>query len=210
MISPKFFLRSSMKLNKNETHKIIKDLYADSQLAQQGAINMNLEKIVRCVRVIVHAIKKGGKMFFFGNGGSAADSQHLAAEFIGRFQKERHAIAAIALTTDTSILTALSNDYSFDIVFSRQLQGLGCAKDVAVGLSTSGNSRNVFLGLQEAKKIGMKTISLTGHHGGKIARLTDVSLIVPSLNTARIQEAHLCLEHIICDLVERSLSGNDN
>jgi D-sedoheptulose 7-phosphate isomerase len=158
--------------------------------------------MAQAVKAILKCLKRGGKVILFGNGGSAADSQHVAAELIGRFQKERRAIPAVALTTDTSILTSLANDYSFDIVFARQIEGLGSPKDVAIGFSTSGNSRNVIEGLKTAKKMGMTTISLTGNKGGKIAPLTDISLIVPSACTARIQETHICMAHAICELVE--------
>ena len=180
----------------------IEKIFAESIAVQQKTLNDNGALIAQAAQTITRRLKAGGKVFFFGNGGSAADSQHFAAELIGRFQKERKAIPAIALTTDTSILTALSNDYSFDIVFARQIQGLGSSKDVAIGLSTSGNSLNVIEGLKAAKALGMATISLTGNKGGKIARLTDISLVVPSACTARIQEAHLCMAHALCELVE--------
>jgi D-sedoheptulose 7-phosphate isomerase len=180
----------------------IKRIFAESIVVKQKTLQGNCDQIVQAVKLILKCLQAGGKIILFGNGGSAADSQHVAAEFIGRFQKERRSIPAIALTTDTSILTALSNDYSFDIIFSRQIEGLGSKKDVAVGFSTSGNSKNVIEGLKAAKKIGMKTISLTGNSGGKVASLTDVSLIVPSTHTARIQESHSCMAHAICELVE--------
>jgi len=131
-----------------------------------------------------------------------AENKDKIAELIGRFQKERKALAAIALTTDTSILTALSNDYSADIIFARQIEGLGQKGDVAFGISTSGNSRNVIEGIKTAKRIGITTISLTGCGGGKLAKLTDISLIVPSKVTARIQESHICIAHAVCELVE--------
>lgn len=181
----------------------IKKIFQESIAVNQRTFQDNGDKIIEAVKIILRSLKKGGKVILFGNGGSAADSQHIAAEFIGRFQKERKSIPAIALSTDTSILTSLANDYSFDIVFSRQVEGLGTPKDVAIGLSTSGNSKNVVEGLKAAKKIGMATISLTGNKGGKIAGMTDVSLIVPSEKTARVQESHICLAHVICELVEK-------
>jgi len=181
----------------------IKKIFQESIAVKQRTFQENGDKIIEAVKTILRSLKKGGKVIIFGNGGSAADSQHIAAEFIGRFQKERKSIPAVALSTDTSILTSLANDYSFDIVFSRQIEGLGTPKDVAIGLSTSGNSKNVVEGLKAAKKIGMATISFTGNKGGKIAAMTDVSLIVPSEKTARVQESHICLAHIICELVEK-------
>lgn len=182
---------------------LIKKIFQESIAVKEKTLQDNGDKVIEAVKIILRSLKKGGKIILFGNGGSAADSQHIAAEFIGRFQKERKSIPAIALSTDTSIITALANDYSFDIVFSRQIEGLGTPKDVAIGLSTSGNSKNVFEAFKAAKKIGMSTISFTGNKGGKIAPLTDVSLIVSSAKTARVQESHICLAHIICELIER-------
>ena len=167
----------------------------------------NLETISKIAQTITHSLRKGGKIFFFGNGGSAADSQHIAAELIGRFKHERRSLAAIALTTDTSILTALGNDYGFDIIFARQLEGLAKKGDVAVALSTSGNSKNVIEGVKAARKIGLKVVSFTGNGGGKLAALCDLNLIVASGNTARIQESHICFAHIICELVEKNFVG---
>ena len=162
----------------------------------------HLDLLETISREILKAFKAGHKIFFCGNGGSAADSQHIAAEFIGRFQRERKSLPAIALTTDTSILTALGNDYGFDIIFSRQIEGLGQKGDVAFGISTSGNSKNVIEGIKKAKEMGLITISLTGCDGGQLAKLTDISIIVPSRVTARTQESQLCISHTICELVE--------
>ena len=185
--------------------EFIKSRVLDSIRVKEETLKVNLDIIVRMAEMIIEALKNGGKVIFFGNGGSAADSQHMAAEFIGRFQKERASLAAIALTTDSSILTALSNDYGFDIVFARQLEGLGRRGDIAFALSTSGNSKNVIEGIKKAKQIGMKAIAFTGCKGGKLAPLCDLSLIVASDNTARIQESHICFAHIICELVENSV-----
>ncbi len=182
---------------------LIRSIFEESIAVKQKTLEDNLEAIVKSVNTIADCFKKGGKVIFFGNGGSAADSQHAAAEFIGRFQKERRSLAAIALTTDSSILTALGNDYGFDSVFARQLEGLGKPEDVAVAISTSGNSKNVLKGAQQAKKMGMKVIALSGCGGGKLAPLSDINLIVPSNVTARIQESHICLYHAICELVEK-------
>lgn len=148
------------------------------------------------------AVADGYKILLCGNGGSAADAQHLAAELIGRFVKERRSLAAVALTTDTSILTSIANDYSYDTVFERQVEGLGRAGDVLIGISTSGNSENVLRAMKKARDIGMHTIGLTGEDGGKLKSICDLTLIVPSRITARIQEMHILAGHIICELVE--------
>ena len=185
---------------------IIENILKETVRVKQEAFAQNQGKIMEAVKVLTEAFKKNRKVVLFGNGGSAADSQHIAAELIGRFQKERRALAAIALTTDTSILTALSNDYSADIIFARQIEGLGQEGDVAIGFSTSGNSTNVIEGIKTAKRMGLTTISLTGCGGGKLAGLTDISIIVPSKVTARVQEAHICIAHVICELVEDQIS----
>lgn len=151
---------------------------------------------------MLEVIKKGGKIFWMGNGGSAADAQHMAAELIGRFKLERPAIASIALTTDSSILTCLSNDYDFSVVFERQLEGLCSEKDLVVGISTSGNSENVLKGIRMAKKKGAYTVGLAGRDGGSLARETDVCLVINSKDTARTQEAHIFIGHNICEYVE--------
>lgn len=148
------------------------------------------------------ALKAGNKVLFCGNGGSAADAQHLAAELIGRFQKERRSLASIALTTDTSILTAVANDYGYDEVFARQVEGLGRSGDVLIGISTSGNSANVVKAALKARDTGMHTIAFTGEGGGKLKDICDITFAVPSKVTARIQEMHIMVGHIICELVE--------
>src|SRR3989338_614140 len=185
---------------------IIKARVGESIRVKQATLEKNIDVVAQMAQAVIAAFKNNNKILFFGNGGSAADSQHIAAEFIGRFQKERKALAAIALTTDTSILTALGNDYNFDIVFARQIEGLGQKGDVAIGLSTSGNSANVIKAVEKAKAMGIKTISLTGCKGGKLAPLTDIKLIVPSDITARIQESHICMFHAICELVEKNFA----
>jgi len=157
------------------------------------------------VDLIVNSIKNGNKLIIFGNGGSAADAQHIAAEFIGRFKLERESFPAIALTTDSSILTSLGNDYSYDVVFSRQCESLVVKGDVVIGISTSGNSKNVELGMITAKKRGAKTIGLLGSNGGSIKNHVDLSIVVDSHSTPRIQEVHRVLYHIICELVEKEL-----
>jgi D-sedoheptulose 7-phosphate isomerase len=182
--------------------KIIENILQESVQTKKDTLKANVDIMIDVVNVITQVFKKKGKLLLFGNGGSAADSQHIAAEFIGRFQKERKALPAIALTTDTSILTSLSNDYGFDTVFTRQIEGLANRGDIAFAISTSGNSNNVIEGIKRAKKMGLKTISLTGRGGGKLARISDFSLVVPSKSTARIQESHIWIAHTICELVE--------
>lgn len=149
-----------------------------------------------------NAIELGFTIFFMGNGGSAADSQHLAAELVGRFYKERKGLPAIALTTDTSILTAVGNDYGYEEVFSRQIEALIKPNDIVFGLSTSGNSSNIIKAIDKAKKSGAITIGLTGNDGGQLKEICDHCLIIPSNNTARIQEAHILIGHIICEIIE--------
>ena len=161
--------------------------------------------IIECVNIIIKSLKKGKKIILFGNGGSAADAQHIAAEFIGRFNLERKSLPAIALTTDSSILTSLSNDYSFETVFERQCESLVSKGDIIFGISTSGNSKNVLNGLKISKKLGGITIGLLGNEGGKIKKIVDYSLIVNSKSTPRIQEVHIIISHLICDLVEKNV-----
>ena len=168
-------------------------------------ISNNLFEIESVVLKIVSAIKNGNKVILFGNGGSAADAQHIAAELIGRFKLERKSFPALALTTDSSILTSLSNDYSFDTVFSRQCEGLVKNGDIIIGISTSGNSKNVYNGLMTAKKFGGYAIGLLGNEGGTISKIVDISITVDSKSTPRIQEAHRTIYHIICELVEKQL-----
>ncbi len=155
-------------------------------------------------------LKNGGKVLWMGNGGSAADAQHLAAELVVRFTRERRAFAAIALTTDTSILTAAANDYSFEQIFARQINGLCVPGDAVVGISTSGNSPNVLAGIDAANRIGAFTVALTGNNGGKMMDKANICLDVPSSVTARIQEAHVLIGHILCDWIEATLLENGN
>jgi|TARA_B110000438_G_scaffold113399_1_gene111212 D-sedoheptulose 7-phosphate isomerase len=160
------------------------------------------EKIEESINQIIKCFSTGNKIIIFGNGGSAADAQHIVAEFIGRFQKERKSLPAISLTTDSSIITSLSNDYSYDIVFSRQCESLVSKGDIVLGISTSGNSKNVEEGIKTAKKMGAITIGLLGGDGGTINDVVDIPIVVQSTNTARIQEVHRVIYHIICGIVE--------
>jgi len=170
---------------------------------------LNSEATVRLIaavaELIVKAMRQGRKLLLFGNGGSAADAQHLAAEFVGRFAIERAALPAFALSVNTSCLTAIGNDYGFDQVFARQIEAFGKSGDVAVGISTSGNSANVLLGLAKAKEIGLTTIALTGDSEGKMKNDADYCVCVPSSETPRIQECHILIGHVIAELVEKAI-----
>ena len=182
--------------------------FLDSIAVKQEAEKVLPESVAQAVVAMVDCLRSGGKVMACGNGGSAADAQHFAAELIGRFERERQELAAIALTTDTSILTAVGNDYSYEEVFSKQVRGLGKKGDILLGISTSGNSKNVVKAIEAAKKIGINIIALTGNGGGKIASLlgvNDIHLCVPSNRTARIQETHLVLLHGLCDGVDHLL-----
>lgn len=161
--------------------------------------------IAECARVLVAALQDGHKILVMGNGGSAADAQHFAAEMVGRFLMERKALPAISLSTDTSILTAVGNDYGFDNIFTRQVLALALPGDVLIGISTSGNSRNVKLALEAGQAIGTRTVGLLGRDGGEIGPLVELALTVSCEATPRIQEAHLLIMHILCDLVEKGL-----
>ena len=179
--------------------------FLDSIAVKQEAEKILPAAVAEGVIAMTDCLRSGGKVMACGNGGSAADAQHFAAELIGRFERERQELAAIALTTDSSILTAVGNDYSYDEVFSKQVRGLGKPGDILLGISTSGNSKNVVKAIEAAKKIGMKIIALTGNGGGKIAALLDsgdIHLCAPSTRTARIQETHLVLLHSLCDGVD--------
>jgi D-sedoheptulose 7-phosphate isomerase len=188
--------------------KRIKDIIRESIQVKEKLLETQSFQIYQAARLIVSCLKKGGKVIIFGNGGSAADSQHIAAELVGRFKKERRPLPAIALTTNTSILTAIANDYSYETVFQKQIEALGNKKDVAIGISTSGKAKNVINGIITAKRMEMKTISLTGKKGIDFAKMTDVSIIVPSEDTARIQEAHITVGHILCELIEEVFFKN--
>lgn len=183
-----------------------------SQLADHSAMIVSIDEclssqIVDSVNLISKALASGNKLLIMGNGGSAADAQHFAAEIIGRFKMERRALPAIALTTDSSALTAIGNDYGFDAVFSRQVEGLGSPGDVVLGISTSGNSPNVLAALVKGRESGCHTIGLLGRDGGSIKDACDISIIIPSCDTPRIQEGHITLIHIMCDLIEKRMFG---
>jgi len=176
-------------------------------IALHERVRRNLGPALLAAGTIREVLGQGGKLLAFGNGGSAADAQHFAAELVGRYQRERAAMPAIALTTDTSILTAVANDYSFKQVFARQVEALGSTGDIAVGITTSGESPNVLAGLQAARARGLRTIALTGRDGGSVGAAADIHVNVPDQNTARVQEVHRTLLHVICELVEGAANG---
>jgi D-sedoheptulose 7-phosphate isomerase len=184
---------------------IILRIFKESSHVKEIFVNENLAKLTKVIDVITGALKTGNKVLLFGNGGSAADAQHLAAEFVNRFLIERPPLPAIALTTDTSILTSIGNDYDFSEVFAKQIRAIGLPGDIAWGMSTSGNSSNVFKALETAKKMGLVTIGLTGRDGGTIAPIVDHSLNVSSNSTPRIQEVHITVGHTICEMVDFKL-----
>jgi D-sedoheptulose 7-phosphate isomerase len=175
---------------------------ADARRLMERVVSEQGEAVAAAARLLADTLSTGGKVLIFGNGGSAADSQHIAAEFVNRFQVERPPLAALALTTDTSILTSIANDYAFAEVFAKQVQALGRPGDVAWGLSTSGSSLNVVLALERARALGLKTLALSGANGGPVAAQADLAIVVPSRNTPRIQEVHITVSHVLCDLVD--------
>ncbi len=181
----------------------------ESIRVKEELLKSRVEVIIEIAEVIVKALKDGGKIILFGNGGSAADAQHLAAELVGRFKLERKGLPALALSTNTSILTSVGNDYSFAQVFARQVEALGKPEDIAVGISTSGRATNIIEGILAARNKGILTIGLTGAGGGKLVEVVDLAFIVPSSDTPRIQEAHITVGHLICQLVEEKLSEKD-
>jgi len=184
----------------NESIRVKKKIVDDPSL---------LSQISQISSLIVEAYRKKKKVLLFGNGGSAADAQHIAGELVGKFKLERKSLPAIALTTNTSIISAIGNDYGFERVFERQIESMVDSKDVVVGISTSGNSENVIKGILKAKEKGAKVIAFTGSSGGKMKDIVDILLNIPSDNTPRIQEGHITIGHIICGLVEKELFENE-
>ena len=179
----------------------------DSLDTFERTVSVNSDRILQAAETILNCLLNGNKILLCGNGGSASDSQHLAAEFVNRFRMERRPLPAIALTTDTSILTSIANDYSFDEVFKRQVEALGSDGDVLIGISTSGNSKNVISALKKAREKGLITIGFTSKEKCKMDEFCDINLKVESGDTPRIQEVHIFLGHVICDLVERGISS---
>jgi D-sedoheptulose 7-phosphate isomerase len=176
-------------------------------IALHERVRANPGSTLLAAQVMSDALKAGGKLLVFGNGGSASDAQHMSSELVGRFQRERAAIAAIALTTDTSVLTSIANDYSYKQVFARQVEALGRPGDVAFGISTSGESPNVVVALQVARARGLKTIALTGRDGGSVGRAAEIHVNVPDQNTARVQEVHRTLIHVMVEVIEEGANA---
>ena len=185
----------------------VREIARESIEAKKAFFDSNAENVVRAAELVLTSIKAGGKVLIFGNGGSAADAQHIAAELVNRLNYDRPPIAAIALTTDTSILTSVGNDSSFEDLFARQLVALGRKGDVALAISTSGNSPNVLRAIDAARELGIKTIAFAGRDGGKLGAAADLALVVESSATQRIQETHITIAHILCELVEDALYG---
>ena len=175
---------------------------AEANLLKDRLVAEQSGQVAAAARLLASTLKGGGKILLFGNGGSAADAQHLAAEFVNRFLIERPPLAALALTTDTSILTSIANDYDFLEVFAKQVRALGRPGDAALGLSTSGNSANVVRALEVARRLGLKPLALSGGDGGPVAAAADLAIVVPSKSTPRIQEVHITIGHVLCDLVD--------
>ena len=186
----------------------IHEIARESIEAKKSFFDANAEAVSRAAELMIASVRAGGKVLTFGNGGSAADAQHIAAELVNRLNYDRPPIAAIALTTDTSILTSVGNDSSFDELFERQLRALGRAGDVALAISTSGNSANVLRAVEAARQLGINTIALAGRDGGKLAKTVDVALVVNARSTQRIQEVHITIGHILCELAEDALWGS--
>ncbi|HIJ55972.1 MAG TPA: D-sedoheptulose 7-phosphate isomerase [Deltaproteobacteria bacterium] len=187
---------------------IILESLRESITVKEKTIRAGTDLIIRGARMLAECMASGHKVLIFGNGGSAADAQHIAAEFVNRFKIERSPLAAIALTTDTSILTSIGNDYDFDLVFSKQIRALGKKHDIAWGISTSGNSKNVVEAIETAKRLELITIGMTGT-GGRLADCAELVYTVPSEITAHIQETHITIAHMLCDLVDRILFPNE-
>ncbi len=183
--------------------------FTESADLKRAFVEENRDKIYEVFLEIAKRLKEGRKILLCGNGGSAADCQHIAAELVGRFTLERRALPAIALTTDTSVLTALANDYSFDRIFERQVEALGEEGDVLIGISTSGNSKNVINAVNRAKEKGLLTVGFLGKDGGELAKICHHSFIVRSHSTPRIQEVHITLGHVLCDFIEKFLFSYD-
>lgn len=190
----------------NNTKTMTSSENLKNAIAEHQTMFAKLGDLIPQISIVAEELKacinRGGKILLMGNGGSAADSQHIAAEIVGRFKKERRGLAAIALTTDTSIITSVGNDYGYDYIFARQIEALCRPEDVVIGITTSGNSKNVVAAIEEANKLGATTIGLTGGSGGKMNELCKYNLVMPSSETARIQEAHIFVGHSLCDLLE--------
>jgi D-sedoheptulose 7-phosphate isomerase len=189
--------------------KIVEHSLQESIAAHQALQDAVGHDIARAAEMLIRCVEGGGKVLLFGNGGSAADAQHIAAEFTGRFVRERRPLPAIALTTDTSALTAIGNDYGYDQVFERQVRALAAPGDLAIAISTSGNSPSVLNAVSACRELGVATIALTGASGGKLLGACDVTIRIPCPTTARVQECHLLIEHILCEAIDQRFAPNE-
>lgn len=201
--------KSALKNEAEDQRREIARLLEESASVKTAISQSQVDGIAEMARAIIQTYQRGGKVVLFGNGGSAADAQHIAGELVGKFLMERRALPAMALNTNTSILSALANDYGYETVFSRQVEALVNKEDTVIGISTSGNSPNVIEAIKAARTKGARTIGLTGGRRGKLADVADLTVAVPSESTPRIQEAHITIGHIVCELVERELAGDD-
>ncbi len=181
--------------------------FEESAATKQRFVREHADRIVEVARLISRAFREGHKVLLFGNGGSSTDASHIAAEFVGRYHRDRAALPAIALGMDTAAMTCIANDYEYAEIFARQIRALGQKGDIAIAISTSGNSPNVLRGVEAARALGLLTVAWTGHTGGKLAPLVDHAFVVPSSVTARIQESHITLGHVLCELIEEDLFG---
>jgi len=193
-------------ISRDSIQSEIKQQLLESARVKEELVANCSDHIADVAELLIAAVAKGARILLCGNGGSAADAQHIAAELVARLKKERIAIPALALTTNTSTLTALANDYDYIKIFVRQVEAFGSSGDILIGISTSGNSKNVINAMNYAAENGLKTVALTGGSGGKMAQIADVSIIVPSDSVQRIQESHIAIGHILCDLLEQSVS----
>jgi D-sedoheptulose 7-phosphate isomerase len=187
--------------------ELVEEVFRESARLKLAFLETHADLVVGAATAMTQALRAGGKILLFGNGGSAADAQHIAAELVNRFLLERRALPAIALTTDSSVMTSIANDRDFAEVFARQVEALGRSGDVAVGISTSGRSPNVIRGIEAALGVPMRTVAFTGGDGGKLAALADYAFVVPSRSTPRVQEVHATLGHVLCHLIEAELFG---
>jgi len=192
----------------NDAEHVFDRAFAETIRLHEVVRSLDRGPVLRTAEAIVAALRHGGKVLVFGNGGSASDAQHFAAELVGRYQRERRALPALALTVDTSVLTAVGNDYGFERVFARQIEALGAAGDVAIGISTSGQARNVLAAFAAARERGLTVVALTGGDGGPIGGKADIHVNVPDQATPRVQEVHRTLLHVICELVEDAIVGS--
>ena len=188
--------------------EVVLQAFNESATVKQQFVREHADRIVEVAKLIATTFREGHKVLLFGNGGSATDAAHIAAEFVGRYKRERAPLPAIALATDIAAITCIANDYGYDELFARQVRAHGQKGDLAIAISTSGNSPNVLKGIEAAKSLGMTTIAWTGGSGGKLAGLADYAFVVPSTVTARIQESHITLAHVLCELIEDQVLAN--